>query len=708
MSTGLASSPALAFDELRPVLQRLDQLLGRAVERARTLFAAPASAERFRGLYISDSDVEGMLARDAGAFTFDTEAPTEPLELPDRLRWLATTFGLDDLDVNVVLLALAPEIDLRYERLYAYLQDDVTRRRPSIDLALSLFCSSPDDRAIARGNFAASARLLRGRLVSLLSESGAAGGPLLTQSIQLDEQIVNVLLGVDAVDRRIAGCCRLFATGDGADAPALADSPRHALAAAVSRVREMGESLRLYFHGPPDTGRRSAARAIAADVGAPVFEIDVKRMLEAGSVEDRGPVAVREGWLRNAVLLVSECDALAHPEHAVACAALEDALLEHASVTVLVGTAFRAPFARAIPAIELAFERPGVSVRRALWARAASRLGASLEGRELDTLASTFRLTAHQVERASDAASAMAWWRGSTDAPDMSDWLAGARAQGGDELASLATRVPCAHEWRDIVLPDDALAQLGEIRQRVSSRRVVMDDWGFERRLTRGRGVNALFSGPSGTGKTMAAEILARELSLDLFRIELATVVSKYIGETEKNLDRIFSAAEQANGILLFDEADALFGKRSEVHDSHDRYANLEISYLLQKMEQFDGIAILATNLRANLDEAFIRRLAFTIHFPFPDSASRLKIWTAIWPAETPLSPGIDFAFLSRQFALSGGNIKNVALGAAFFAAERGDAVTMRDLMRATVREYQKLGKTLDATELGAYASELA
>jgi SpoVK/Ycf46/Vps4 family AAA+-type ATPase len=343
-----------------------------------------------------------------------------------------------------------------------------------------------------------------------------------------------------------------------------------------------------------------------------------------------------------------------------------------------------------------------------MWARAAERTGAALDDRALDALASTFRLTSHQIDRASDAASARAWWRGSTDAPEIGDWLAGARAQGGDELASLATRVPRAHEWSDLVLPEDALAQLREIRQRISSKRTVMDTWGFDRRMTRGRGVNALFSGPSGTGKTMAAEILAHELGLDLFRIELAEVVSKYIGETEKNLDRIFLAAEQANGILLFDEADALFGKRSEVRDSHDRYANLEISYLLQKMEQFDGIAILATNLRANLDEAFIRRLAFTIHFPFPDFESRRRIWSSIWPSETPLSPEIDFDFLSRQFALSGGNIRNIALGAAFFAAEGGGAVTMRDLMRATFREYQKLGKTLDVMELGAYASELA
>jgi len=223
--------------------------------------------------------------------------------------------------------------------------------------------------------------------------------------------------------------------------------------------------------------------------------------------------------------------------------------------------------------------------------------------------------------------------------------------------------------------------------------------------MARAAGITALFSGPSGTGKTMAAEVLATELGVDLFRVDLAGVVSKYIGETEKNLDRVFRAAEDANGIIFFDEADALFGKRSEVHDSHDRYANIEISYLLQKMEQFGGIAILATNLRGNLDAAFVRRLAFMVHFPFPDLASRRRIWETIWPDEVPLASEVDFGALAEVFPLSGGNIRNVALAAAFTAAHRGQPVQVRDLVAAARREYQKIGKTFGAAELGPFAS---
>jgi SpoVK/Ycf46/Vps4 family AAA+-type ATPase len=288
----------------------------------------------------------------------------------------------------------------------------------------------------------------------------------------------------------------------------------------------------------------------------------------------------------------------------------------------------------------------------------------------------------------------------------MSDLHAACRAQSGRKLGALSRKIEPRYTWPDIILPEDSLAQLREICQRVAQRHRVLGEWGFDRKLSLGKGVNALFAGPSGTGKTMAAEIIANELGLDIYQIDLSGVVSKYIGETEKNLDAIFMAAESANAILFFDEADALFGKRSEVRDSHDRYANIEISYLLQKMEAYEGVAILATNLRQNLDDSFVRRLAFTIHFPFPDEADRGRIWAGIWPAETPLDGEVDLGLLARQFKLSGGNIKNVALAAAFLAAEDGGVIKMPHLLQATRREYQKLGKPLSVAELGALAQE--
>jgi len=235
----------------------------------------------------------------------------------------------------------------------------------------------------------------------------------------------------------------------------------------------------------------------------------------------------------------------------------------------------------------------------------------------------------------------------------------------------------------------------------------VLGQWGFDRTLNRSTGTSALFAGPPGTGKTMAAEVIAGELGLDLYAIDLATVVDKYVGETEKNLDKIFAEADQVHGVLFFDEADALFGKRSEVRDAHDRYANVEVAYLLQRMESFDGIAILATNLRANIDEAFARRLDAVVDFPMPDDEHRLELWELGLPAGVPRADDVDLEFCARAFELSGGNIKNITLAAAYLAAMDDREVQMADLIKGTQREYRKLGRLLGESEFGPYYAKM-
>jgi SpoVK/Ycf46/Vps4 family AAA+-type ATPase len=245
--------------------------------------------------------------------------------------------------------------------------------------------------------------------------------------------------------------------------------------------------------------------------------------------------------------------------------------------------------------------------------------------------------------------------------------------------------------------------QLIEICNYVKHYHTVYGNWGFNRKLSLGKGLNVLFAGPSGTGKTMAGEIMANELGLDLYKIDLSAIVSKYVGETEKNLDRIFREGQTSNAILFFDEADALFGKRSEVRDSHDRYANIEVAYLLQKMEEYEGVVILATNLRKNMDEAFARRMHFTLEFPIPEENDRYRIWQGIFPGEAPLAKDIDLSFLARQFKITGGNIKNIALSAAFLTAEDGGLITMENLIRATKREYQKIGKLCTEADFAHY-----
>jgi SpoVK/Ycf46/Vps4 family AAA+-type ATPase len=282
--------------------------------------------------------------------------------------------------------------------------------------------------------------------------------------------------------------------------------------------------------------------------------------------------------------------------------------------------------------------------------------------------------------------------------------LAGARAQSPATLGTSTRRREPAHRIADLVLPGDTAAQLRELCDRVVHRDLVRGAWGFAATHTRGSGATALFAGPSGTGKTMAADAVAGELGVGLYTIDLATIVSKYIGETEKNLGAVFAAARDCEAVLFFDEADALFGKRSEVRDSHDRYANIETSYLLQQLEEHDGVAILATNLPRNMDDAFVRRLSFTVHFPFPDEDARRRIWSAVWPSAAPLAPDLALDALAARFPLSGGNISNVALAAAFRAAAAGRPVGTDDLLHGIRREYQKLGKVLHPDELALEA----
>jgi SpoVK/Ycf46/Vps4 family AAA+-type ATPase len=265
-------------------------------------------------------------------------------------------------------------------------------------------------------------------------------------------------------------------------------------------------------------------------------------------------------------------------------------------------------------------------------------------------------------------------------------------------MEDLAQRIDPAAGWTDLVLPERQMETLRQLAVHVRQRATVYGAWGFERDGARGLGISALFAGPSGTGKTMAAEVLANELQLDLYRVDLSRVVSKYIGETEKNLRRIFDAAETGSAILLFDEADALFGKRSEVKDSHDRYANVEISYLLQRMECYRGLAILTTNMKQAVDTAFLRRIRFVVHFPFPDEAQRALIWSRIFPAATPTA-GLDHDKLAH-LNVSGGNIRSIAVNAAFLAAEDGGRVHMRHLLRAAQTEYLKLEKPLTDAEV--------
>lgn len=707
------------IEDLRPVLAWLDSVIQRAVTVADASYGSHAKSDPFRGLHIGLEDVDRLLATVPGEPVFSGSAEDFPQSLAEivtddsALGRLRDTFDLSPFDLAVCAIALGPEIDLRYERLYSYLQDDVTRKRPTVDLVLNLLCGSAREKIERRAHFFSDAPLISGGLLHLLADPNHVHPLFLAHYVKLDDQIVRLLLHQDSLDQRLVEVCEITGPQHSLDEVYLEPRTKQGLSNLVQRAWNKQEPLCVYFQGRRDEGKRQVAAALAETVGTRLLRADLARALKVHTdLEGLLSVVFREASCRRLILYLDPLDALLREDHLLQYESLMELLRHRWGITFVGGSA---PWIQsgsdAMDVISVPFSVTDFSQRRTCWLRHTASLGMNCSAADLDALAGRFRLDATQIANAVTAARNQARWRAATDWPDhgrldtlpvpsLKDLYSAARLQAGGELKALTRKVEPLYGWSDIVLPDETVAQLRAICQWVLHRQKVMESWGFHRTLSRGRGITALFTGPSGTGKTMAAEIIANDLGLDLYQIDLAGVVSKYIGETEKNLERIFNAATDSNAILLFDEADALFGKRSEVRDAHDRYANIEISYLLQKMEEYEGLAILTTNLRHNLDNAFTRRMAFTISFPYPDEESRKAIWSGIWPPETPIGKGVDLDFLSKRFKLSGGNIKNVALAAAFLAAENGSAVTMQHVLHATKREYQKMGKIWPEFEL--------
>jgi hypothetical protein len=688
----------MSVDGIWTELRRLDAMLATAVAAAERAYGSGRSSDAFRGLHIGPGEVSRLLAREPGTPVLRAEdaAPEAPDAGFTRLSWLADAYGLSPFERDTVLVALAPEVDLRYERLYAYLQDDVTRRRPTVDLALNLLSASAEEKLARRRHFSSGSPLLEGELLQLLPDPTQPDPPLLAHALKLDEQVVRLLLEDGGLDSRLAGATHLedperWSTGS-------AMEPR-LQALAVERQKD-GRPLRVHVHGPDALRRRAAAAAVATARGTSLLLVDAA-LLPGGheALERVLPVALREAWFHDAVLCVDGADRLWDPEGHGSWPRAAAALARYQGPVVLgstepLGRNVRAAVHEPLGLVSLAVPAPNVEERRVAWQSRLHEAGADLPSRGVDALADRFALTTGQIAEVVASAQGAAGADGPAPSALLPALFAAARETTALGVGGLARRIHPRRGADELVLPDDTLAQLRELCQRAAHSRRVLRDWGFGDKLSLGRGTTALFAGPSGTGKTMAAEVIAGELGLDLYKVDLSGVVSKWIGETEKNLDRVFRAAESGSGVLFFDEADALFGKRSEVHDSHDRYANVEIAYLLQRMEEHDGVAILATNLRANLDDAFIRRLAFVVHFPFPDEAHRLHIWRSLWPKGVP-TEGLELPRLAHELPFTGGNIRNVALAAAYLAACDGGVVRMEHVRHAVRREFQKMGKNV-------------
>jgi len=691
-------------------LQRLRWLLQRRVCWLRQQWRHDP-LQNFQAMVISEAQADWLLAgedheQEARFYHSDPEAARlsealavadtklsllgEALEsagTPPPLSVLARLFGLTPFEREVLLLCLAPELDAAFERLYAYVQDDVARNYATPQLALALHGGTGETRLAARESFAPAAPLRRFRLIRVEAASGAYAS---MRPLRLGERVVEFLLGVNRLDEQVASLLQPLPP------PLLAPSREPLLAQLESWVQQTARAARpliLNLHGQPGAGKLALARALGERLGMGPSKLNLARLLAAPDRTELISLLEREAVLLPLALCVDTAE-LEATDKAAHVAVGE--LLDRFRGLLIVCS--REPWPSEQPLLALNVPKSLAADQHDLWRQALN--GYEFEGC-LESLVQQFDFGPRAMWRTVERAAEQARLREQgTDLSETDLWQA-CRVQAAWQLDELAQRILPCHQWEDLILPADQLQQLRELAAQVAHRAQVYETWGFGAKLSRGRGLAVLFAGASGTGKTLAAEVIAHTLQLDLYRIDLAGVVSKYIGETEKNLRRVFDAAEQSGAILFFDEADALFGKRSEVKDSHDRYANIEINYLLQRIEDYRGLAVLATNMKAHLDQAFLRRLRFIIDFPAPDAALRAQIWQGVFPPSAQVE-GLDYERLAR-LELTGGSIKNIAVNSAFLAADADAPIRMEHVMWAARREYIKIEKLMSEAEFGAY-----
>ncbi len=633
---------------------------------------------------------------------------------PPALAKLCAAFGLSPFERDILLLCAGMDLDGNFAALCATAQQQMWNERnvtgpyPTFSLALA---SLPHPHWDA---LPASAPLRRWRLITLGNSHTLTLSPL-----RIDEYILHYLAGISQPDERLASIISLQSAP-----PHLV--PSHRLLAercaavwiqTVTAARRLplpqwGISCQIpiiYLCGEDSASMTEIAAMACEALGLHLYQILIDALPTATSEID---VLIRL-WEREAVLggsaLLLNCDDL----NANDLAKMNNItrIMQHMNGPLIVATSERCrlPQRRTRPMFDFDVSKPGTNEQHVIWQDALASV--DLNG-HIDLLVSQFNLSASAIH--SISAEVLNTSKETTSLAGDQANLAGdaredlsklfwdaCRVEARPGLDDLAQRIEPVADWDDLVLPEAQRQLLHEIAAHVRQRTTVYETWGFSSRGARGLGISALFAGASGTGKTLAAEVLAHELRLDLYRIDLSSVVSKYIGETEKNLRRVFDAAEEGGAILLFDEADALFGKRSEVKDSHDRYANIEVSYLLQRMEVYRGLAILTTNLKSALDAAFLRRIRFIVQFPFPDAIQRAEIWQRIFPRRLP-AENLDMGKLAR-LNVTGGNIRNIALNAAFLAADAQEPVRMTHMLRAAYTEYAKLEKPLTEAEIGGW-----
>jgi hypothetical protein len=670
--------------------------------------------------HLEDPDAaESLSALDRSAAVLARRLQAEDLAAARRGRSsrfdsLCTRCNLNDIDREILLIALGPEIDRRYRRVFAYLHDDFTRGIPSVGLVVDILAPllGRADRLSLLGRFEAESPLLKRGLLDLMPARSDDTKPLSQRHLRVTEAAAGWLLGVPRMADSVADRARFLGVPE---APRLVSLPRGGpdmLAAVAARIRGAAVGVSVFISSKDVPAARAAADQLCAVLESPVVRVELGAFLGTAErlLEDLTQV------LQDAHLFSAALQVLSFPEvdleEPASLRSLEVAwrCVQGYPGLIIVPAKAQPPAAWSVEGrhtIPIAIEMPGFGERIWVLRELVGQGAEAPDDDDLRTLANRYRMSRLQLQQTVSFARDKAWARGEAGEEtrlQFDDLVSGARAQFARDIGSLATRHTPRFGLEELVLPEREKAHLSELLAFVERRGTVYEDWGFRQKFTRGTGAKALFFGRSGTGKTMAAEVIAKHLSLDLFKVDLSSIVSKWVGETEKNLATIFDRAEEAQAVLLFDEADSLFGQRTSVGSAVDRYANLETNYLLQRIEEYDGVAILSSNFKQNIDEAFTRRFHFVLEFPFPDRDSREEIWVRAFPEQAPLADDVDFQFLADRFKFTGGNIKNTILRAAFLgASEDAKAIGMRHLLRAVVREYQNLEREPMRREFGEW-----
>lgn len=685
----------------------------------------------FKGMYLSEAEAQQLLEAEPTYLTLDVEQQTliEKLEymMQSRLQQnieqqrllpiqeLEQRLELDYLDIRLLIVALAPHINRKYLKLYGYLQDDLTCQYVTLDLLLRLCCRNREEHQLVYTRMSSAASKLKYLFTSFASQAIARkDASLLVEPIMLETRILHFLLGLSwQYSGSLSSLRHIHFTEAVPTLPIKVQQSIYTKMLHYVKYYE-NQPFSLLMIGGNGSGKTLHSQHLALELGKSILELDASTLpADHDQLNQTIALFLHEAKLLHAIPVLHRLDQLI----------ADDQKLEQDSIFLHLQEQFTAwddlIILHSSQSLPLSLRNDKTNLITVTFPSLTELEGSGLwkhyTNPELQIttnqalqLATKFQFTAGQIAAASLQAKKLKQWPNidgkQLEKTDDLYWLQQAAYQLIHHgLQQKAVKLQSEWSWQDLILPQETLGLLQQACHRVENRHIVMHEWGFNALLPYGRGVSMLFTGPPGTGKTMSALVMAKAMNTELYRVDLTRVVSKYIGETEKNLGEIFDRARLSGAILFFDEADALFGKRSEVKDAHDKYANMETSYLLQKMEEYEGLTILATNFSQNLDEAFMRRIQYVIKFPFPDVAQREQLWQAILPYEF-IAEEVDIAFLAKTFELTGGPIKNIVLTAAYLAVQEQSKLTMQYLIEAAIQEYKKTGKLLLKDRLGPYA----